>query len=804
MFTEIQLYQYFERHRVDPDAISYVIDTRSGPPSRMVGTHARQNLCSWFYSEKMARTISTESRTAERAFVLLSEFDDTVLEIWDQPEPVPIRKHTRKGHVRPSSYTPDFLVLRRDGLSVVEVKDPNTLPRLAESYPKDWIKRQDGNYDYIPAKTFFASIGLGFEVFVASPDLRFRVFNQELLLRARHSDAPDIGERDLKKVFEESFCWNLYDLRNRLRLNDYTSLIQYIDKGNLFFDWDKEMLSEPRGCFIVRRKELLKYVAEFQGPKIYHDNLLSAIDVERMPSSEYAEEALSRLKRIESEENGRSVRRWRAMSEKGVREGLSTFQSLIPRWFISGNRRRKVNERVDSFLLKFLFENHPLLRGISDYRSYIQYRVKAQEEHPAYPPVARTTFIRRLRSIPPEKIAMLRGGKRMANAAADPSDPVRRQLKAELAWQRVAVDHYLADIFLVFFDSDDSPHVMKPWLTAMVDLATGCILAFSISFQDPSRKSVAKVMRDCVRRHGLLPREIIVDRGPDFRSVYFSALLAHSKLELVLRPASHSRYGGEVEGLFGEFKKQWLSQRPGNTADFKNARGVDGKLKPKELAVLTPHDFYHEFEAFISWRDSRPKGLSLSAPKNELSRHMREFPFVGVQQEYNDEYALATAIDSRNYKLEFQRGIHIRGMWYWSPELTAMRGKRSSVEVRVDPENPHVVYVLVGSRWIPCYSSRVNRYSALDPVSQWVDGLIAIGAFSARQKVKQQADEEVVRIIRDMTDNPRQQGTVQMALISTTENSHALEEESIFNLLKGAEIQSLDTERWEVKHVWEH
>jgi transposase InsO family protein len=803
MLSETQLYRYLDSQNVGPDAADYILNTRNSQPSRMVGTHARKNVCSWFYSEKMGRTISTESRTAERAFVVLSEFDKDVLEVWDQPEPVAIQKHTRKGHLRNSSYTPDFLLLRKDGPCVVEVKDVDAVTKLMATSPKDWVRRHDGSYDFMPAKRTFEAVGVGFTVFVASQDLRFRVLNQELLLRTRTTGAPSIAEQDLDRVFEDSFCWSLYNLRERMRLDDYTGLIQCIDKEALFFDWNNEMLSEPRGCYLVRRKELLKYVSEFRGPKIYHDNLLSTIDVERMPSTAYAETALTRLKRIESDENSRSVRRWRAMKEKGVREGWSEFQSLIPKWFFSGNRHRKVNEVVDAFLRKYMLEDHAASQGLSDYRSYIRYRVKAQEEHPAYLPVARTTFLRRLQPLA-EQIALIREGKRKANAVAAPSDPLKRQLKAELAWQRAAVDHYLADVYLVFFDSKECPHVMKPWLTAMVDLATGCTLAFSVSFQSPSRRSVAKVMRDCVRRHGILPREIIVDRGSDFRSVYFSALLAHSRMELVLRPASHSRYGGEVEGLFGEFKKQWLSQRPGNTANFKNARGIDGKLQPKKLAVLTPHDFYREFEAFISWRDSCPKGTSLSAPSSVLSRHMREYPFVGVRQEYNDEYALATAVDSRDYKVNFQRGIHIGGMWYWSPELNGFRGKKSSVEVRVDPENPHVVYALIGTQWVPCYSSRINRYSALDPISQWVDGLIVLEAFSTRQKVKQQADEEVVRIIRGMTENSHQQGHSQVAILSPGKENQDVEEDSVFALLKDAEIRSLETESWEVKHVWNH
>jgi len=804
MLTETELHRYFERHGLSPDAVAYITGTRNSQPSRMVGVHARTNLCSWFYSEKMGRTISTESRTAERPLVIQSEFDPRILEFWDQPEPVSVQRHTRKGHARRSSYTPDFLLLRKDGPVVVEVKTTDAVSKLTTSAPKDWVARDDGGYDFLPAAAFFSGIGLKFEVFVASRDLRFRVLNQEVILRARQANVAEIEGRNLERAFSDSFCWSLYDLRERLRLNDYTGLIQCIDKSRLFIDLDEAMLTEPRACYVVRRKELLPFVAEFQGPKIYHDNVLTEVEVDRMPSSAYAEAALSRLERIESGESTRTVRRWRAMRDKGIKEGLSAFQSVIPRWFFSGNKCRKINEQVDKFLYRHFFEDHAPRHGISDYRSYIRYRVRAQKEHPAYPPVSRTTFILRLRAIPPEKLAILREGRRKANALSAPSDPLQRQLKAQLGWQRAAIDHYKADIYLVFFDSDDCPYAIRPWLTAMIDLATGCVLAFSVSFQDPSRRSVSKVMRDCVRRHQRLPREIVVDRASDFRSVYFSALLAHSKIELVSRPASHSRYGGEVEGLFGEFKKQWISQRPGNTTDFKNAREVDGKMKPKELAVLTPHDFYREFEAFISWRDSNPRGMSIEAPNKLLSRHMREFPFVGIQQKYDSQYLLATAVDTKDYKLDLQRGIHIGPSWYWSPELATLRGKKSSLEVRVDPENPHVVYGLVNGQWIPCYGSRINQFSALDPISQWVEGLIAIDAFGARQRVKRQADEEVVRIIQRMTESSFEDGRSQVAMLPSSHEDEESEEESVFNLLKTAKLQSLETESWEVRHDWKN
>ncbi|WP_062061424.1 TnsA endonuclease N-terminal domain-containing protein [Cellvibrio sp. OA-2007] len=803
MFTEIQLYQHFDRHQLPVDGRDYILTTRQQEASRMVGVHARTNSCSWFYSEKMQRTISTESRTAERAFVVLAERDENVFEIWDQPEPVPIIKYTKKNKERKDWYTPDFLVLRKDGPCVIEVKNEKSVANLISAQPKNWVRNDDGTVIYLPAKKYFESIGIKFEVWVSSNKNKFSVFNQEMALRTRqYKNDSFIDRLKLDVAFNESFSWSLFDLKERLQLENYSALIQELDQEKLFFDWESCLLSVPRGCYVVRDKRLLKYVDEFKGPKIYQEGMLSPISVGAMPSSKYAQEALDRLEKLEANERNRSTRRWKNLISKGSEGGLSEFQALIPKWFLAGNRKRKINIVAETFLTEYLLGEHALSQGLSDYRSYIKYRVGAQEAHPMYPPVAKTTFIRRLRSIPPEIIAMKRGGKRAANAVASPSDPIDRQLKAELAWQSAAIDHCLADIYLVFFDSGGEAHVLRPWITAMVDLATNCVLAFSISFLSPSRVSCAKVMRDCARRHGLLPKEIIIDRGAEFRSVYFSALLAHSKIELVLRPTAHSRYGAEVESLFGEFKKQWLSQRPGNLADFKESRSVDGKSSPKKRAVLTVYDFYREFEAFIAWRDANPRGIEILSPKFRLEKNMREYPFVAVTQKLNNEYLLATAVDTNTYKIDFQRGIHIGPIWYWSPDIKEVRGKKSSVEVRTDPENPHVVYALIDGKWIPCYSSKINRYSALDGISQLVEGLIVIDAFSERQKIKQAADEDAVRIIKKLYDDSSATGVSQIMEFELLDEQENEDEQCIFSMLKNAEITPLNTESWEIKNVW--
>ena len=87
-------------------AREYVERVRSSEPSRMVGTRAKSNIVSFVSSEKMRRTISTESRMPERAFVTLCEHDSRVLEFWDQPEQIKATIQDKNGRPRSIWYTP--------------------------------------------------------------------------------------------------------------------------------------------------------------------------------------------------------------------------------------------------------------------------------------------------------------------------------------------------------------------------------------------------------------------------------------------------------------------------------------------------------------------------------------------------------------------------------------------------------------------------------------------------------------------------------------------------------------------------
>ncbi|MCP8900052.1 Mu transposase C-terminal domain-containing protein [Gilvimarinus xylanilyticus] len=807
MLTELQFHRYLEEHNLSQDAIDYIARVRSSEPSRMVGTHARTNICSWTYSTKMGQTISSESRKGEKAFVLLAEYDDMVVEIWDQLEPVTIIKTIKTGRRQRYSYTPDFLLLKNDGPCVVEVKMEEEVLEKIQCNPSDWIKNSDGSYQHLPAKEAFGKAGLHFIVYAVPSSPGFKVLNIENLIRNRSYESRSLSTSELDRVFDESFCWSLYELRKRLKLECYSEILKAIDREELFFDWDRQLISEPKGCFLVRHKAHLEFVSDFKGVGVYEQSDSISVNAARCPTEKQAEAAIAKIERIRSGEAGRSVRRWKAQIKEGEARGVSAFEALIPRWLYSGNRRTRLTHSQESCLKKFLLEGSTLYdnesRFKSTYRLYIEYRSYVKDIDQAFTPVSKKTFTKALERIAPEKLAKLKGGRRAENAASAPSNPLDRQLKADIAWQRVAIDHFLAKIYLVYFDGD-YPYVMRPWVTVMLDLATSSVLAFCVSFKAPSRVSVARVMRECVRRHGKLPREIIVDRGADFRSVYFYALVAHNMIELVLRPASHSRYGAEVERLIGEFKTQWLSQRPGNLTDYKNARSFDGESKPDKFAVMSAYDFYCEFERFVQWRSFNPRGIISESPAKALARHEKEFPFMAIPQELNEEYMVASSVDQGKYKVDYARGIHIDPMWYYNPELRQYQGQKKSLECRKDPDNPHVIYVLVGREWIQCQTSSINRFSSLDPVSQRVESLLVTESYNDKKLIKQQADEELVGILREMTEKSEDRRSMILEVSSDeSDKMDSGEGQSIFDALKGAEVSQLATEDWEVKHVWD-
>ncbi|MCC1498008.1 DDE-type integrase/transposase/recombinase [Alcanivorax sp. 1008] len=752
MLGDKELNEYLERLNIGHEASAYIRHVRNSEPSRMVGARAKRNVVSFVASRKMNRTISTESRMPERAFVALCEYEKDILEYWDQPEAENISIVDKNGKRRRVWYTPDYLVLSRESVFLVEVKDINECLKLVENNA-NWHGK-DGVYEYTPAKEKFLNMGLVHSVFCYKPCMKYRIANIEAMLKTRF--LPALSEDILMKVkyaLEKTAWMSLQQLKEKVNLDSYSELIQMLDQGKIFSNIDRALISSPRGFLVSLSHQCLDLAySEMSKDQIYDGSDVLDHDVEIIPSEKSAMSALEKIRRIDAGESSRSVRRWKAAIEQGKSEGKSRFQALLPAYHQSGNRTQKIPKVVNEYLLKHLKEVFSSANGISVHRGYHNYKDLAKLAHPEHPPVSRATFRTRISELPKPYLGRKRGGTRLENAMQAAAPIEFRGLKKLYGWECAAIDHYLADVYLKIFTGSDYVYVARPWITAMIDLASGKDIAFSLSLLSPSRISVARVIRACVRKYKKLPAEIIVDRGSEFKSVFFASLLAHLGITLSLRPKSHPRYGSEVERLFKGYKEMFLCTLPGNVANPLEVRSVDRDFSPDKHAVLTPYDFYCELSQFVDWRNNKPVSPDSMSPAAIFEKSQKAYPFIGREVDLDHEFLVASSIEAKRYTVNVSQGIHIGEMMYWNDRLASLPDVRRKVDVRLDPENPYLVYALIDGQWSPCGSSRLPGFASLDPVEQRVRNLEVVDALNSRREIREHADEALAAILRQANE----------------------------------------------------
>jgi putative transposase len=156
--TEFELWCH---HRnLTEEAKALISTIRDSPPSRRVGSY-KGNVSCRFPSRKMGVTIQGESHKVELAFIHEYEYDDDVLEYYDQPPAIKLNYEAKNGRRLGVMHTPDFFVIRallagyeehktEEGLIVLSAKSPNRYQRDAEGLwrciPGEALAEQFGLY----------------------------------------------------------------------------------------------------------------------------------------------------------------------------------------------------------------------------------------------------------------------------------------------------------------------------------------------------------------------------------------------------------------------------------------------------------------------------------------------------------------------------------------------------------------------------------------------------------------------------------------------------------------------------------
>lgn len=402
----------------------------------------------------------------------------------------------------------------------------------------------------------------------------------------------------------------------------------------------------------------------------------------------------------------RTLRYWRHRAEEGEIAYGNRFAGLVPRISARGNRYRKIsssaiavmNEVIDAEVMNSCQPKITICYGM----------VRNRCADVGVLPPSEKTFRAEIKRRRAEAVVLARQGRRAAYPITefqwhlDHSTPRHGERPFEVGH----IDHTELDIQLV--DSRTGANLGCPWLTILMDAYTRLILAFFLTFDPPSYRSCMAVIRSSVRRHGRIPKTIVVDQGSDFESLYFEALLARLESHKKSRPAAKGRFGAVIERFFGVSNQAFIHNLAGNNQALQRPRSMSPSHDPRTLAVWTLSALTAAFEDFVdnvyanlthpaiglSPNDAMAKGVAISG--------IRAHVLIPFTEDFNRLCMPTTPAGKALVRAG--RGVKIKGIYYWHPGFREPRITNTKVNVLYDPFDVSRAYALVGGEWVLCRS----------------------------------------------------------------------------------------------------
>jgi putative transposase len=400
----------------------------------------------------------------------------------------------------------------------------------------------------------------------------------------------------------------------------------------------------------------------------------------------------------------RSVQNWMASYRQAEAEMGCGYVGLLDRVADRGNRTPRVPDASRQLLKEFLSTHYTApqaKRAASVYRLYC-----AEAKEQGIPPVGERTFYRELAAFEDSRVTALRRGKRAAYAL-DPALAYLDQTTprhGERPFERAHLDHTELDIVLV--SSVTGKPLAKPWATFLTDAYSRRILACYVTYDPPSYRSAMMAFRLCVKQYGRLPQELVVDRGPEFSSVYFESLLSRCFVTKLERPAQQPRFGSVIERLFGTTSTELIQQLRGNTQASKIPRHMDSSVDPKRLAVWTLDAFAGRLTEYcLEVYDQMEHRALFQSPREAFAQGMlRAGSRAHTLIPYSEAFLIQTRPSTRTgvVKIHQGRGITVNGLLYWHECMRSPTVFGQTVPVRYEPYNMGFAYAYIDGQWIEC------------------------------------------------------------------------------------------------------
>ena len=190
----------FRRTQMPESGRNYVRHTIASGPARQVQGR-RGNTCIRHFSRKMQATMMLESRRGESAMAWKLESDTSVHAYFAQPTTVTMEGRRADG-IRASvhQYTADFMVVRDDCISIIEVRDDARFHADSKKNPERYFRDVDGVHHNTAAEEHFAAMGLAYQLVVVSELPHRLIENARFLEDYYREDCPPLSDQECQAV----------------------------------------------------------------------------------------------------------------------------------------------------------------------------------------------------------------------------------------------------------------------------------------------------------------------------------------------------------------------------------------------------------------------------------------------------------------------------------------------------------------------------------------------------------------------------------------------------------------------------
>lgn len=408
----------------------------------------------------------------------------------------------------------------------------------------------------------------------------------------------------------------------------------------------------------------------------------------------------------------RAIRKWRSLYRKSEQAHGNGFLGLLPKIHRRGNRERKVDQAVVDIMNRVIddFYAQPGEKSLVSCWG----EVCAQCKEKGLPSPGERTFRNEIKRRSANAMTVVREGEKAAYVDSEFFWRLERTTPrhGDRPFEIGHIDH--TELDLQFVGARKGENLGKAWLTVLIDAYTRMVLAWVILFDAPSYRSCMTVIRDCVKRHGRIPRYIVVDKGSDFESAYFECLMARIESHKKTRPGSKPRFGSIIERFFGMSNEAFVHNLIGNNKALQKPRSMSKTHDPRELAVWTLPEFRDAFEGFLDNVYSLMEHAALGmSPKEAMAIGMRQ---AGVRRHllipYTRDFVIMClpTTDKGTAKVDSGRGVKIGYTYYWTPEFRDPKYAKTNVSVRYDPFDASTAFVWLRDHWAMCRSELAAEF----------------------------------------------------------------------------------------------